>query len=75
MALYIGKEAKEVVHAILAHYDEDSQRYPLFVGSCGYFENENGTWSAWDNMTGDCWCDDFKTRKEAVAYVEEYYHD
>lgn len=47
--------------------------YPLFIGSCGYYKNEIGTWSAWDNMTGDCWCEDFKTRKEAVAYVEEYH--
>jgi len=74
MALYTGEEAKRIVHQILSHYDEDGQRYPLFVGSCGYYQNEDGSWSAWDNMTGDCWCEDFKTKKEAVAYTEEYYH-
>ncbi len=73
MALYTGKEAKEVVHKILANYDDDTHRYPLFIGCCGYYKNENGTYSAWDNMTGDCWCEDFKTLQEAIAYVEEYH--
>lgn len=73
MALYIGKDAEIVVRAILSHYDEDTKRFPLYIGSCGYFQNKDGSWSAWDNMTGDCWCEDFKTKKEAVDYVEAYH--
>ena len=71
MALYTGEEAKKIVHMILAHYNEDSKRYPLFIGCCGYFKNEDGTWSAWDNLTGDCWVEDFKTKKECIDWLNQ----
>jgi len=35
----------------------------------GYYKNADGIWTAWDNSTGDCWVEDFKTKKEAVEWL------
>ncbi len=62
--IYVGKQAKKIVGEILESQDENG-RYPLHEGDAGYFQNPNGIWSAFDNRTGDCWCEDFKTQKAA----------
>ena len=62
-----GKEALQAVHEILAGVQDDgrSVHYPVMVGTVGYFRDVNGDgdilFSAFDNRTGDCWCEDFKT--------------
>lgn len=66
-----GKEALQAVHNILASVQDDgnSVHYPVMVGTAGYFRDVNGdgdmVFSAFDNTTGDCWCEDFKTAEGA----------
>ena len=68
--MYTGEEARTICFDILASYDEKSCKYPLHEGDCGYFKNEIGSWSAFDNQSGDCWCEDFKTKKQAKEWCE-----
>lgn len=36
-----------------------------------YARNEDGTYTAVDNMTGDCWVEDFECEDDAVAWLED----
>ena len=62
-----GDDARRAVHEILSAVQDDgnSVHYPVLVGTAGYFTDKNGNgetvFSAFDNRTGDCWCEDFKT--------------
>ena len=67
--IYEGKEAQELVGQILESLNEKG-RYPLHSGDMGYYKNADGIWTAWDNSTADCWVEDFKTRKEAIEWLE-----
>lgn len=66
--LYTDVQAQELVGQILDSLNEDG-RYPLNEGDMGYYKNADGIWTAWDNSTGDCWVEDFKTRKEAIEWL------
>ena len=66
--IYEGKEALELVGQILESLNEKG-RYPLHSGDMGYYKNADGIWTAWDNSTGDCWVEDFKTQKEAIEWL------
>lgn len=35
-----------------------------------YFLDKTGVWIALDNITGDCLVEQFKTKEEAIDYVE-----
>ena len=70
--MYAGIKAQKLVGEILESLDEDG-RYPSHVGDCGYFQNPNGVWSAFDNRTGDCWCEDFKTEQQAKDWCDGKY--
>lgn len=70
--MYAGIKAHKLVGEILESLDEDG-RYPSHVGDCGYFQNPNGVWSAFDNKTGDCWCEDFKTEQQAKDWCDGKY--
>ena len=69
-----GQEALKAVHEILAGVQDDgsSVHYPVMVGTVGYFRDVNGdgdiVFSAFDNRTGDCWCEDFKTVEGAMKW-------
>lgn len=69
-----GEEARHSVHDILASIQDDgnSVHYPALVGTAGYFRDTNGNgdtiYSAFDNTTGDCWCEDFKTAEGAEKW-------
>lgn len=67
--MYAGIEAQKLVGEILDSLNEDG-RYPLHEGDCGYFQNPNGIWTAFDNCTGDCFCEDFDTEQEAKDWCE-----
>lgn len=67
--IYVGKQAKKIVGEILGSFDEDG-RYPLHRGDAGYYQNSNGVWVAFDNRTGDCWCEEFKTEQHAKEWCE-----
>ena len=70
-----GDEARKTVGEILANnpkpgdYVNKEALYPVHLGAVGYFRDTTGTgdmvYSAFDNSTGDCWCEDFKTEEGA----------
>ena len=66
--LYRGLRALVMCREILAGVAADG-RYPLHVGDCGYYRHSDGTYTAWDNTTGDCWVEDFKTKKEVQDWL------
>lgn len=68
--IYRGEKAKELCLEILHSLDKQG-RYPLHEGDCGYYKNANGMWTAWDNLTGDCWVEDFKTEKECIDWINQ----
>lgn len=65
---YSGLGAQELCHEILEGEALDG-RYPLHVGDCGVFPNDVGSWTAFDNTSGDCWVEDFKTEREAIEWL------
>ena len=70
-----GDEARKVVKEILANepkpgdYVNKEAVYPVHLGAVGYFRDTTGdgknAYSAFDNSTGDCWCEDFRTEEGA----------
>lgn len=69
--VYKGKRAKQVLTEILAHVT-DNGRYPHHEGDAGYYR-DGKKYVAFDNSTCDCWVEEFPSRKQAVAYVEDCY--
>lgn len=66
--IYKGREAADALMEILWRHAEDGT-YPYMKGTCGYFnDDEQDVWVAYDNTTGDCWVEEFKTEKEAKEY-------
>lgn len=73
-----GEEARNTVGEILANepkpgdYVNKEALYPVHLGAVGYFaetlKDGSQVYSAFDNSTGDCWCEDFKTRDGAVKW-------
>ena len=66
---YVGDFARTVCNYILKHYDDAKEMYTEFFGTTGVFQ-ENGKWVAYDNTTGDCWVEEFKTKREAERWVD-----
>ena len=69
---YKGKEAEDICAEILASYTEEGQElYPAHVGDTGYFQDEKtGHWVAFDNETGDCWVEEFDTKRKASMWCD-----
>lgn len=67
--MYTGNEAQRIVGEILDSINDEGH-YPLHEGDTGYFCNPDGKWSAFDNRTCDCWCEDFDTEQEAKEWCE-----
>jgi len=69
-----GDEARRAVHDILSSVQNsgNSVSYPTMLGYAGYFRDTNGegrnVYSAFDNSSGDCWCEDFKTAEGAEKW-------
>lgn len=72
MKIYEGEEAYKVCNMILANggYSTPIEGYDVF--SAGFWR-EGDKWMAYDNTTGDCWVEEFKTRKEAKDWVLDRY--
>ncbi len=75
-----GEEARKVCTEILANnpkpgdYVHREAFYPVHFGSVGYFLDKSGDgkplFACFDNSTGDCWCEDFKTRECAEKWCK-----
>jgi len=71
-----GKEAEDVCRSIISGGNavgyKGRTEYPEpFV--CGYFPEDCGFrpgYTTFDNTTGDCWVEWFKTEAEAIAWCE-----
>jgi len=57
------KEAHELLKRYSGGYLGEDDRGRFLVAE------SDGTFTAIDNSTGDCWTEDFKTRFEAVKYL------
>ena len=68
--VYKDKEAETLLRIILQNIDPDG-KYPFHKGDAGYYKHKK-VWVAFDNETGDCWVEEFKTEKEAVDWINNY---
>lgn len=67
MKIYTGEEAEKVCKMILANEDYSTPIEGYEVFSTGYWR-ECGKWVAYDNLDGECWMEEFKTKEEAMEY-------
>ncbi len=70
MTIYTGEEARIVCDLILRNEDYSTPIEGYEVCSVGFWR-EGDKWIAYDNTTGDCWVEEFKTRVEAKEYCLE----
>ena len=66
-----GDEAYAVLNDILANMEDKTFSYPLHQEAPtnrGFFR-EGDKYVAYDNSTGDCWVEEFKTKKEAKDWL------
>ena len=70
-----GEDARRMVSEILSNAKEvrpGDTRYDTHVGCVGYFPDMTSrgdkVFSAFDNTTADCWCEDFKTEQGAQRW-------
>ena len=80
MTIYIGTIAEKVCNLILRNEGYSTPIEGYDVCSMGYWGEririvKGGKFKliirfvAYDNTTGDCWVEEFKTRKEAEAWI------
>lgn len=62
-----GKKAEITVSKILDSWCGSSYSEPHIAG---YFRNQHNGYTAFDNTTGNCWMEDFRTQAEAIAWCE-----
>lgn len=73
--IYTGMQAKLICNRILNEgYNEETGKYEIEledtdIHSTGYWK-EDGTWVAFDNTTGDCWVEEFKTEAKARRWCD-----
>ncbi len=67
MVLLSGQDAKDVLKSILHNKRQNTDKYPEpFEAGC--FQ-EGDMWVGFDNTTGDCWVEEFKTRAETRCWI------
>lgn len=69
--IYTGEEAKTVCNMILNNTDWTAPLKGYDSISKGYWKEGPDRWVAYDNTDGDCWVEEFRTRKEAIKYIED----
>lgn len=68
MTIYEGEEAYKVCNTILANGDFSTPIEGYEVFSAGFWR-EGYKWIAYDNTTGDCWVEEFKTMEKAKGWI------
>ena len=74
--ILVGEQASVMLHNILMHQQRqgDVFHYPYGIGQTGYYRdvnsNEEVVYTAFDNSSGDCWVEDFKTVEGARDYCK-----
>lgn len=68
-----GEEARKVLGEILESERKSPRlEFPAHIGTVGYFHDTTGEgdniYAAFDNSSGDCWCEDFKTKEGAEKW-------
>lgn len=75
--IYTGMQAKLICNRILDEgYNEETGKYDLPVleyhntlDATGYWKEE-GVWVAFDNKTGDCWVEEFRSEAKARRWCD-----
>lgn len=67
--VYKDDEALQKCAETLKVESPNFPKYPTNIQTVGYWENEDGTWTAYDNEYGDCWVEDFRSKKAAKAWA------
>ncbi len=72
-----GSEACQTIAVILASQKKDANgdyKYNSLIGAVGYFRDKDARgreiYTAFDNSTGDCWVENFKTKEGAAAWCD-----
>jgi hypothetical protein len=65
MSILTGQEAKDTLDELLKHSTPFPE--PYVVGY--YFDIYTGIWTGFDNRTGDCWVESFKSDFEVRRWV------
>lgn len=69
--IYTHDKAEEIVGIILESKD-DTDHYPAYEGDAGYYQDKKtGKWVAFDNITCDCWIEEFDSEKEALKWIKQ----
>ena len=74
--ILVGEEASKMLHDILIRQQSQGEGfyYPFGIGQTGYYRdvnsNEEVVYTAFDNTSGDCWVEDFKTIEGAIDYCK-----
>lgn len=73
--IYTGEDARNKLNEILGSAKDDGKNvhYPAYIGTVGYFMDKSGTGeplvTAYDNLSGDCWVENFQTEDGAEKWV------
>ena len=64
--ILFGSTAKKAVHSII---DSSKQgKHPLLKGTTGMFQEDDHV-TAFDNRSDDCWVENFKNARDALAWI------
>lgn len=66
--IYIGPEAKAVLNKLLNRPESNRYHYPAPYAS-GYYRVKNNVIIAFDNLTGECFIEQFITIKKARKFL------
>ncbi len=72
--VFVDAEARQKLNEILGSLQDDgnSVHYPAHIGTVGYFPDKSGNgeplFTAFDNLSGDCWVENFQTRDGAKKW-------
>ena len=71
--MYINNKTEQVLEEILDNMDDDGH-YPVHKGDSGYFQTKGKVgdiFVAFNNITCDCWVEEFETEQEAIDCIEK----
>ncbi len=73
--VFVGADARQKLNEILGSIQDDGNKvhYPAHIGTVGYFMDNSGAGeplvTAYDNLSGDCWVENFQTYDGAEKWV------
>ena len=69
--IYTNSTAEEIVGIILESQD-GTGKYPAYEGDMGYYQDKKtDKWVAFDNISCDCWIEEFDSEEEALKWINQ----